>query len=353
MAQQPLPAASHRDHLNDVIGRAGLLGGGSLRDVEVLSARNTVLSRIFRLRLVYDSAAADAPATLILKTGLAGRAGATLESGHNEVAFYAGVAAATPAGLLPYCLDAAWDAATRDWHLLLEDLTDSHFIATAWPLPPAEAQCALIVSTLARFHAAWWDDARLGTEIGIWLDEQLPKRLGDFADRFAGFADQLGDRLTPERRQLYERFMQAAPRLAERYRARRNMTVAHGDAHVWNCLIPKQANNGDARLFDWDAWHIDLATDDLAYMMAMHWYPDRRARLERSLLDRYHATLVARGVAGYDRAALQADYRLSVLWQIRRPLWQMAVGIPPVIWWNNFERIMLAVDDLGCAELLA
>jgi hypothetical protein len=27
--------------------------------------------------------------------------------------------------------------------------------------------------------------------------------------------------------------------------------------------------------------------------------------------------------------------------------------IPPVIWWNNFERIMLAVDDLGCRELLA
>ena len=165
--------------------------------------------------------------------------------------------------------------------------------------------------------------------------------------------DQLGDRLTPERRLLYERFIQAAPRLAGRYRARRNITIGHGDPHVWNCLIPKQAGSGDARLFDWDAWHIDLATDDLAYMMAMHWYPDRRARLERPLLDRYHATLVAHGVTGYDGAALQADYRLSVLWQIRRPLWQMAVGIPPVIWWNNLERILLAIDDLGCREFLA
>jgi hypothetical protein len=26
--------------------------------------------------------------------------------------------------------------------------------------------------------------------------------------------------------------------------------------------------------------------------------------------------------------------------------------IPPVIWWNHMERIMLAVDDLGCRELL-
>ena len=62
---------------------------------------------------------------------------------------------------------------------------------------------------------------------------------------------------------------------------------------------------------------------------------------------------MAHGVQGYDRRALQEDYCLSVLWQIATPVWQAANDIPPVIWWNNFERIMLAVDDLGCRELLA
>jgi len=28
-------------------------------------------------------------------------------------------------------------------------------------------------------------------------------------------------------------------------------------------------------------------------------------------------------------------------------------GIPPVIWWNNLERIHLAIDDLDCRELLS
>ncbi|WP_441280905.1 hypothetical protein [Tardiphaga sp. 862_B3_N1_1] len=55
---------------------------------------------------------------------------------------------------------------------------------------------------------------------------------------------------------------------------------------------------------------------------------------------------------GYDRRALNDDYRLSVLWQITTPVWQEANNIPPVIWWNNLERIMLAVDDLDCRELL-
>jgi hypothetical protein len=30
----------------------------------------------------------------------------------------------------------------------------------------------------------------------------------------------------------------------------------------------------DVRIFDWDVWRIDVATDDLAYMMALHWFPD-------------------------------------------------------------------------------
>jgi len=35
-----------------------------------------------------------------------------------------------------------------------------------------------------------------------------------------------------------------------------------------------------------------------------------------------------------------------------RPVWQESFDIPPVIWWNNRERASLAVDDLGCRDLL-
>ena len=37
---------------------------------------------------------------------------------------------------------------------------------------------------------------------------------------------------------------------------------------------------------------IDAATDDLAYMMAMLWYPDRRRAMEGPLLDLYYAALL-------------------------------------------------------------
>jgi hypothetical protein len=32
--------------------------------------------------------------------------------------------------------EAHWEAETETWRLLLEDLTESHYIATVWPLPP-------------------------------------------------------------------------------------------------------------------------------------------------------------------------------------------------------------------------
>jgi hypothetical protein len=62
---------------------------------------------------------------------------------------------------------------------------------------------------------------------------------------------------------------------------------------------------------------------------------------------------VNRGVSGYDRRALDDDYRLSALWLIMRPVWQAMNNIAPRVWWNNLERIMLAVDDLGCRDLLS
>jgi hypothetical protein len=343
-----LPPAATAAHLTDVLRHAGVLGNAAVRAVTVDSARSTIFSRITRLRLSYDGATDGAPESLILKTPLPERADNRWVGGRQEVAFYGTVASQMNVRLVPRCFDAHWDAA-NDWHLLLEDLTDTHATPSIWPLPPSLAQCGRIIDTRARFHAAWWGDVRLGVSVGTLRDaaarEELIKAL---RGHFAGFADAL----PPERRDIYERLFDAAPRLFERYRARHSLTLVHGDAHVWNCFLPREGGN-DVRLFDWDGWRVGVAATDLAYMMAVHWYPDRRQHYERALLDRYHATLLAEGVQNYDRQALRDDYRWAVLWQITTPVWQAAFNVPPVIWWNNMERILLAFDDLGCRELLA
>jgi len=349
MTMDSLPRGADAEHLSEVLRRSGTLGDGRISSVVVESSRITELSRIIRLRLTYEPAADGPPSSLILKTSRPERLSGGWNGGRHEVAFYDQVAAAMPTAVVPRCFEAFSDRETDDWHLLLEDLTDSHVIATAWPLPPTMEQCERILRAYARFHATWWDDPRLGASVGTWTDADAMEQ--GLADRFARFTDLVGDRLSRERRDLFERVLQAAPRLFARYQSHGNLTIVQGDAHVWNSFLPRDGGD-DVRLFDWDSWRIDVASDDLAYMMAMHWYPDLRRRIERPLLDRYHAALVARGVRGYDRRALDDDYRLSVLWHITTPVWQATNDIPPVIWWNNLERILLAVDDLGCRDLL-
>ena len=351
MTAEPLPTGINAEHLTEVLRNVGALGEGRVREVAAESSRATLLSRIVRLRLTYDDGVAGGPRSLILKSGLPS-SGVGPESGRREVEFYTKVAPAIAQPAVPRCFEAAWDADTEAWHLLLQDLADTHAIATKWPLPPTIAQCERIMRALARCHAAWWDDARLGVSVGTWTDEAAAKQyVQRCADKYTVFADGLGDRLSRDKRDLYERFLAAAPCLRARYLSRRNLTVAHGDAHVWNCFLAKEGE--DDRWFDWDAWRIGTATSDLAYMMATHWYPERRRWAERPLLDHYHAALAGQGVGGYDRAALADDYRLSVLWQLMVPVWQASVDLPPVIWWSHLERITLAIDDLGSRELLA
>ncbi|GLH82328.1 aminoglycoside phosphotransferase [Bradyrhizobium sp. SSBR45G] len=351
--QTALPDAASPERLTEVLRKSPGLAHIRVADVVVESAQTTVLSEIMRLGLAYDGDAPGAPRSLVLKTGRADRRGnAHWDAGRQEVAFYDQVAAAKPCPQLLRCFDAAWDAETRAWHILLEDLSATHLVATAWPLPPNPEQCAQMLRARARLHAAWWDDPRLGASVGVLQDDSaIDAGLQQFDRSFAGFVDRFGHLLPAERRRLVERLIANGRRLHTHHRSHRNMTIVHGDSHVWNIFLPRDGGD-DVRIFDWDCWRVDVAADDLAYMMALHWYPDRRQQMERALLDDYHVALTESGVTGYDRAALAEDYRLAVLWQATTPIGQAMSNIPPLIWWNNLERIFLAVDDLGCRDLL-
>jgi hypothetical protein len=114
---------------------------------------------------------------------------------------------------------------------LLEDLADSHFVLTKWPLPPTMAQCEEILRALARFHAAWWDDPRLGVSLGGRGDaEATTSWLRKFEELLGRFKDRVGDVLPLERRDLFDRWLRAAPRLLAdiiRDATSRSLTATH------------------------------------------------------------------------------------------------------------------------------
>lgn len=228
-----LPDAAKADHLTDALRRHGVLSAGRVRDVTAEAPRDTLLSCIVRLKLAYEGPSEQAPTSLILKMWRP-RDGVPEAWGAGEKRFYETVAPATPAGLLLRCFDTGQSPQTKAWHLLLEDVTDTHRIATEWPLPPTEPQCRAIVGVLARFHAVWWDATRPEVLVGGEPDMAIVR---DFYQRLQGFWANLSDRLSADRRRIYERFFAAPPHFA-RMATRKDLSIVHGDAHVWNVFLP-------------------------------------------------------------------------------------------------------------------
>ncbi len=206
------------------------------------------------------------------------------------------------------------------------------------------------MEALAKFHAAGWGN-------GSWqgMSPTLGERLrsSEWLEMVSGrLLAQAGDAVNEQTRDLYARFTEGFPALVARVEQMRGKTLVHGDAHVWNWMLPREGLVEVPKLVDWDGWHIGIGAWDLAYMMALQWDPDVRQRFESALLDRYHRALETAGVNGYSRTALQEDYRLAVLLHLRTPIARYMRNMSAYVWWPQLTRIQHAVKDLCCLDLL-
>ena len=235
-------------------------------------------------------------------------------------------------------------------NLLYDDISETH--APPLPMLPTDQPTTLkLVEILASLHRQWWEhpDLRRDGAYAKILDDLPTFVLNQVVPQFASFADMMGDRLSDKRRRWYERILAALPHPLWRARMaeHRAVTLVHGDAHVWNFLLPKQPADS-ILLIDWELWHVNLPTYDLAYMLALRMFPERRARIEQDILRHYHAHL---NIPGYTWQDLLNDYRLAVVYQTIWPIfWHRFVATE--VWFQFWEDIMSAFEDLGCEELV-
>jgi thiamine kinase-like enzyme len=337
-----------RTWLTRVLRQSGVLKNGRVAEVSYESGE-TSFSVIAHLRISYTRNSSG-PDRLFLKFSKPVHPVSTPEGGWETV-FYKSVAPYTPNVLR--CYDAVFSAEQHKLHLLLEDVSDTHYSEPPSQLPPARRNCELIVQALADVHAAWWGRPPWDV-IGWSLPDQVEvnRRIKDVGERVVRFTNFLGDRLSEERRGIYGEVLAALPDLYARLMLPTAYTVVHDDIHIGNILYPRNPDTDTVRIIDWQTWLIDLAPKDLAHMMAMFWFPEQRQALERPLLRQYHDRLCENGVIDYSWEQLWYDYRLCVIRKLFHPPWQWDTGHHPNIWWNHLERVMMAYDDLNCRELL-
>jgi thiamine kinase-like enzyme len=272
------------------------------------------------------------------------------QAGTREARFYQMVAQlANHPKLIPPCWAYAYQEPEGSSYLLLEDLSETHTppvtraqqIGILEGVPDASQQEA-VIDSLATLHAYWWEHPRMKRgfiEVGHWsrdkkrFDAYLAKPLSAWQDLQA----RRSAWLTPDWQDFYEWLF---PRLSglwktyleKRFRARKQLTLIHGDAYFSNFLCPKIAGSAPAYLMDWQSYSFDLGAYDLVNLLATFWTRQQRRveGREAYLLRRYLDNLQVHGVRNYTWEDLRLDYRLGLIFWISMPRMepQMTTGSP-------------------------
>lgn len=333
--------------LSSWLRRSGSLPSGDITQIHIDLEHKAPISKLHFLTATYTSdAPADLPRRLVVKSPWVQASG-----DGPEVQFYRDVAPILATPPLVRCLAAIENSDEMTETIVLEDLRSTHD-QRPWPMPPTRNQSETAIDALAYVHAHYWEAPGLGSTIGQHNTEHsLTSMLQGVIEQLGPFFDEFGDSLTADARKLYERVFSSSLKPWMRLTDPRALTIVHGDAHSWNFLFPR-SGSGPAYLIDWQLWHIDVGARDLAFLMALHWYPGRRRELETSLIQRYHEALLAHEIANYSLDDLWLDYRRGVVRNLTIPVIFWSRGMKPEWWWPRLECALAAYDDLGCDELL-
>lgn len=348
-----MPEQMSSEWLTDVLRKGGSLDSGKVTHLNVRLVKEMPLSIVSRLEVNYSAdAPASAPTKLFLKEPRTGIAhGVAAEHIRKEVEFYCAIAGEMPDSPFIRCFGAACES-ERDHFLLLEDLSETHFQPES-PDAPAEIYCELAVECLARLHAYWRNDPRLGRSVGkLFSENELDAFLDDIEKNVVDFKIFLGDELTTDQRLAYDLLLSSKYEIWGRLTDPAGLTVTHGDAHWWNFLYPRDRNAEQVRLFDWQLWHVDVGARDLAFLVALGGFASKKRVPDRSLVEHYYETLVGEGVGNYTWDDCWCDYRWAAIRNLNIPVIFWSQGKERRFWQENLDRAMRSFEELGCAELL-
>lgn len=327
--------------LTELLQQNGHLDQAEIVDVLFTPKKTIGLgSEFYTVDLRFSSDNHRCPQRMLLKRSLIN------DRGQSEADFYE-LAKRQPKSPAIQCFGVLDEDPGEPLGMLFEDLSDSHF-QTEWPLVPSLTHCEQAASVLADLHAGWWGKADQLTVPALGLPFQ---KMDYLQQQFGGFVDFVGGALSPLRVNQYEMVLADLATLKEQRLMSGAKTLVHTDPHYWNFLYPRNSSESSCQVFDFPLWGTGLGACDLAYMIALHLYPDHRRRFEPHMLDAYRQSLLDQGV-NYSREDLDLDYRVGVLNGLMMPIMEFGWKIPPDDWLPKLEKVFGAFDDLDCLSLL-
>lgn len=264
----------------------------------------------FRYELTYKDEAAGAPKSLVGKfpsDDPASRStGVQLKNFIKEVRFYQELQSTLSIDT-PRCYYADIIDEGPDFMLLLEDLAPGEQGDQLKGCDSETAEAAIL--QLVGLHGPSWNNQGLA---GIdWLgtpDETEANMVSElYQSGLPGFLNRYGDYLNQDQQDIITAF--GASENIKQTALTEPFSLIHIDYRLDNLLI-KQTNNGiQATAVDWQSITLGNPMTDVAYFIGAGILKDERRAQEQSLVKKYHQTLIASGVTGYDFDACWQDYR--------------------------------------------
>ena len=266
--------------------------------------------------------------------------GALFRLGGNEVSFYRQIRPTLPipAPRVHYC-----EGDSKNYAMLLEDLavkgSDFRELSSGCSL----AQARIIVSTLARLHAHFWQSPRFQTDLSFVnrLETDRDFRLLDLVRQLAVpiALKKYAHVLPAEIREVVPHLMRNYGRLEQQW-AKEPRTLLHGDAHLGNMYF-----QGDQVGFlDWQVTQLGQGMRDITYFLINSISTELRREHQEDLIRHYLSSLGDLGVTlDFDTAWRQ--YRLQSVYA-----WIAGVVTAP----SNFqgEEVVVAGLTRSCKAIL-
>lgn len=254
------------------------------------------------------------------------------------------------------CFDSYISEDKEKYLLLLEDASEE-FSGPDQNELSSENIWISAASSLAKFHAAFWNSEKIGSKfIPIDNKDKIDFYIKRARDNYEKFINYVGDRFDNETIKMYNHAIKISLELErERYERlvnKNNITLIHGDSHIYNFMFPHNKNK-EPIIVDFQFWSSGIGAGDVAHLTRESFPKEGREKLHRLIIEEYHKTLLKQGVQGYSFEDCLEDYRKKVACMLLIPVWQYACfNVEYDEWIKDIPSLVLNYKSLKCDELL-
>ena len=337
--------------LNQILNNNGVLGNSEITNFSVEHSGSTN-AHIAQLRIEYNAVDESLPRKLLLK--MCKNENDFVKD--SEVNYYSRDYFNLENSPIPKCYDAQFSKDTGAYHILMEDLSETHHKDVEPTLEYGKA----VADALAILHSYGWGDKMqfLGQEMlnETKVEQYINHALPGLEPMLSATGGKLDNTSKDIIRDIFDRFPK---KMMERIQDPQGFTVVHGDTNPGNILYPNSGLDQtyllDRQPFNWSLT-TNLGVSDLSYMMVPYWDSHQRQKLEMPILKQYHHQLLQHGILNYSWEQLWDDYKLSAMqgvciaadWCVKEDeLEEMRW-----LWTLELQRTLQTYFDLDVAKLL-